>query len=56
MLFFFLESGSLTSASGWVPLLVAMLHEYTNPTSQWRPYMDLVPDFDELDLPMFWPM
>ncbi|KAK2172793.1 hypothetical protein NP493_928g00041 [Ridgeia piscesae] len=49
------EKDSIISGSGWVPLLLALMYEYTNPTSRWRPYTQLVPDFDELDLPMFWP-
>ncbi|XP_074640987.1 N-lysine methyltransferase setd6-like [Tubulanus polymorphus] len=48
------ESESLKSNSGWVPLLVSLLYEYTSPHSRWRPYIDLVPDFKELDPPMFW--
>ncbi|XP_069134186.1 N-lysine methyltransferase setd6-like [Argopecten irradians] len=49
------EAAALTSDSGWVPLLLALMYEYNNPESTWRPYLDLVPDFRELDLPMFWP-
>ncbi|KAL3857676.1 hypothetical protein ACJMK2_012318 [Sinanodonta woodiana] len=48
------EKDHIQSKSGWVPLLLALLHEYNNPSSKWRPYLDLVPDFKELDLPMFW--
>ncbi|KAL5016620.1 hypothetical protein ScPMuIL_006209 [Solemya velum] len=44
----------LESGSGWVPLLVSLMYEYTKPTSKWRPYFDLVPNFAELDLPMLW--
>ncbi|XP_072037649.1 N-lysine methyltransferase setd6-like [Amphiura filiformis] len=51
-----LEQGrdQLQSNSGWVPLLLSLMFEYTNQTSKWRPYLDLCPDFDELDQPMFW--
>ncbi|XP_056596126.1 N-lysine methyltransferase setd6 isoform X1 [Triplophysa dalaica] len=51
-----LEDGkeSLESASGWVPLLLALLYEYTCPQSQWKPYLSLWPDFSILDHPMFW--
>lgn len=49
------ERNCIKSRSGWVPLLLAIMYEYTNPASRWRPYTQLVPDFDELDLPMFWP-
>ncbi|XP_041347879.1 N-lysine methyltransferase setd6-like [Gigantopelta aegis] len=48
------EAGDLQSSSGWVPLLLALMFEYNNPQSKWRPYLDLIPDFKELDLPMFW--
>ncbi|KAL4240291.1 N-lysine methyltransferase setd6 [Mactra antiquata] len=41
-------------SSGWVPLLLSLMYEYNNPSSFWRPYLDLVPDFKQLDLPMFW--
>ena len=30
------------------------MYEYTNPTSHWRPYLNLVPDVTILDQPMFW--
>ena len=38
----------------WVPLLVTLLYEYTNPTSKWRPYLDLVPSEAVLNQPIFW--
>lgn len=40
--------------SGWTPLLVALMYEYTNPSSHWRSYLNLVPDITVLDQPMFW--
>ncbi|XP_075621795.1 N-lysine methyltransferase SETD6 isoform X2 [Balearica regulorum gibbericeps] len=46
---------SLQSQSGWVPLLLALLHEYTASNSRWRPYFSLWQDFRSLDHPMFWP-
>ncbi|XP_035399674.1 N-lysine methyltransferase SETD6 [Cygnus atratus] len=46
---------SLQSQSGWVPLLLALLYEYTASTSPWRPYFALWEDFKSLDHPMFWP-
>uniref|UniRef100_A0A3Q4BU78 N-lysine methyltransferase SETD6 n=1 Tax=Mola mola TaxID=94237 RepID=A0A3Q4BU78_MOLML len=49
------EKSSLESSSGWVPLLLALLYEYTSPQSHWRPYLSLWTDFKTLDLPMFWP-
>ncbi|KAF7665391.1 hypothetical protein LDENG_00145570 [Lucifuga dentata] len=42
------------SSSGWVPLLLALLYEYTSPQSHWRPYLSLWSDFRTLDQPMFW--
>ncbi|MFT7819240.1 N-lysine methyltransferase SETD6 [Arapaima gigas] len=45
---------SLESKSGWVPLLLALMWEYTSPDSHWRPYLSLWPDFKVLDHPMFW--
>jgi len=52
---FLSESDSIQSGSGWVPLLLAVIHETNNPNSKWKPYLELLPNFDELDLPMFWP-
>ncbi|XP_053934605.1 N-lysine methyltransferase SETD6 isoform X2 [Cuculus canorus] len=46
---------SLQSQSGWVPLLLALLHEYTASDSYWQPYFSLWKDFSSLDHPMFWP-
>jgi SET domain-containing protein 6 len=51
---FVADKDSLTSTSGWVPLLLSLMYEYNNPQSKWRSYLDLVPDFNQLDLPMFW--
>ncbi|XP_024137966.1 N-lysine methyltransferase setd6 isoform X1 [Oryzias melastigma] len=48
------EAESLQSSSSWVPLLLALLHEYTSPQSHWKPYLSLWPDFRRLDHPMFW--
>ncbi|KAL6107217.1 setd6 [Pungitius sinensis] len=48
------ERSSLESPSGWVPLLLALLYEYTSPQSHWRPYLSLWTDFKTLDHPMFW--
>jgi len=30
------------------------MYEYTNPSSLWKPYLNLVPDVAVLDQPMFW--
>ncbi|XP_012942376.1 N-lysine methyltransferase setd6 [Aplysia californica] len=48
------ESDQLSETNQWIPLLISLLHEQSNPSSAWRPYLDLVPDYDALDLPMFW--
>ncbi|XP_077451969.1 N-lysine methyltransferase setd6 [Stigmatopora argus] len=48
------EKVSLESSSGWVPLLLALLYEYTAPQSKWKSYLSLWTDFKMLDHPMFW--
>ncbi|XP_049578165.1 N-lysine methyltransferase setd6 [Syngnathus scovelli] len=48
------EKFSLESTSGWVPLLLALLYEYTTAQSKWKPYLSLWTDFKMLDHPMFW--
>ena len=30
------------------------MHEIDNSKSKWKPYLDLFPCYEELDLPMFW--
>uniref|UniRef100_A0A8C9UTV0 N-lysine methyltransferase SETD6 n=1 Tax=Spermophilus dauricus TaxID=99837 RepID=A0A8C9UTV0_SPEDA len=40
---------------GWVPLLLALLHELQAPASLWSPYFALWPELDRLEHPMFWP-
>ncbi|XP_048125508.1 N-lysine methyltransferase setd6 [Alosa alosa] len=45
---------TLENTSGWVPLLLALMYEYTCPQSHWTPYLSLWPDFKALDHPMFW--
>ncbi|XP_040838552.1 N-lysine methyltransferase SETD6 isoform X2 [Ochotona curzoniae] len=49
------ERGALQSQSGWVPLLLALLHELQAPASRWRPYFALWPELGRLEHPMFWP-
>ncbi|KAJ4937819.1 hypothetical protein JOQ06_002449 [Pogonophryne albipinna] len=48
------EKSSLESSSGWVPLLLTLLYEYTSSQSQWKPYLSLWANFKTLDHPMFW--
>ncbi|XP_052022893.1 N-lysine methyltransferase SETD6 isoform X3 [Apodemus sylvaticus] len=47
------ERGALQSLSGWVPLLLALLHELQAPASPWSPYFALWPDLGRLEHPMF---
>ncbi|XP_036296155.1 N-lysine methyltransferase SETD6 [Pipistrellus kuhlii] len=49
------ERGALQSPSGWVPLLLALLHELQAPASRWSPYFALWPELGRLEHPMFWP-
>lgn len=49
------ERGALQSLSGWVPLLLALLHELQAPASPWSPYFALWPELGRLEHPMFWP-
>ncbi|XP_028930981.1 N-lysine methyltransferase SETD6 [Ornithorhynchus anatinus] len=49
------ERQALKSQSGWVPLLLALLHEYQASDSPWHHYFSLWPDLNDLDHPMFWP-
>ncbi|KAM5262830.1 N-lysine methyltransferase SETD6 [Ctenodactylus gundi] len=49
------ERGALRSQSGWVPLLLALLHELQAPASLWSPYFALWPELGRLEHPMFWP-
>jgi hypothetical protein len=48
------ERGALQSQSGWVPLLLALLHELQAPDSPWNPYFALWPELGRLEHPMFW--
>ncbi|XP_066098490.1 N-lysine methyltransferase SETD6 isoform X2 [Saccopteryx bilineata] len=49
------ERGALQSPSGWVPLLLALLHELQAPSSRWSPYFALWPELGRLEHPMFCP-
>ncbi|XP_038168797.1 N-lysine methyltransferase SETD6 [Arvicola amphibius] len=49
------ERDTLQSLSGWVPLLLALLHELQAPASPWSPYFALWPELGRLTHPMFWP-
>ncbi|GAB1607958.1 N-lysine methyltransferase SETD6-like [Argonauta hians] len=45
---------SSKSDKGWVTLFLSLLYEYNNPNSKWRPYFNLVPDFNSMYQPLFW--
>uniref|UniRef100_A0ABI7VZF5 N-lysine methyltransferase SETD6 n=1 Tax=Felis catus TaxID=9685 RepID=A0ABI7VZF5_FELCA len=49
------ERGALQSQSGWVPLLLALLHELQAPASPWSPYFAMWPELGRLEHPMFCP-
>ncbi|ELW66214.1 N-lysine methyltransferase SETD6, partial [Tupaia chinensis] len=49
------ERSALQSQSGWVPLLLALLHELQASASPWGPYFALWPELGRLEHPMFWP-
>uniref|UniRef100_H0VZW2 N-lysine methyltransferase SETD6 n=1 Tax=Cavia porcellus TaxID=10141 RepID=H0VZW2_CAVPO len=49
------ERSALQSQSGWVPLLLALLHELQAPASPWSPYFALWPELGRLEHPMFCP-
>ena len=34
--------------------MLSLLYEYTNSTSKWRPYLDMVPNQTVLNQPIFW--
>lgn len=42
------------SGNIWIPLLITLMSEYCYPSSHWRPYFELCPDFDELDPVLLW--
>jgi SET domain-containing protein 6 len=46
----------LESASSWVPLLTALVYEWSkmNENGKWSPYLQLVPNPESLDPPMMW--
>jgi hypothetical protein len=44
----------LKSESNWTQLTLALMHESNNKSSKWSTYLDLFPDYQNLDLPHFW--
>ena len=48
------NSKELKSDSNWSKLIVSLMHECANPNSKWAPYLNVFPDYNSLDLPMFW--
>ena len=33
---------------------MAVMYEYTNKDSKWKPYLDLLPNIEEFGHPLFW--
>ena len=50
----FIDWLNMCCSSGWVPLLLALMYEFSNSESFWKPYLDLTPDVTTLDQPLFW--
>uniref|UniRef100_A0A2C9LXK3 Uncharacterized protein n=1 Tax=Biomphalaria glabrata TaxID=6526 RepID=A0A2C9LXK3_BIOGL len=48
------EKQSLSVTNQWIPLLLTLVFETNNPSSKWKPYLDLFPNPDSIDLPIFW--
>ena len=40
--------------SGWAPLLLAFMYEYTKKDSMWAPYFAILPTPEQLQHPHFW--
>ncbi|XP_071949120.1 N-lysine methyltransferase setd6-like [Antedon mediterranea] len=49
-----INKDKLKGESGWVPLLITLMFEYTFSESSWRSYLDLCVDHHVYNLPMFW--
>ena len=49
-----IDKDSLKSESNWAKLVISLMFECNNENSKWKPYLDLFPDYNLLDLPMFW--
>ena len=48
-------SYSLSETSGWIPLLLTLMHEQSKKDSFWAPYLALCPKSNVFDPPMYWP-
>ena len=44
----------MDSESNWSKLIISLMYECNNPESKWSAYLSLFPDYEQLDLPMFW--
>lgn len=45
----------LKSESNWAKLVIALMFELDNDdNSKWAPYLKVFPNYNDLDLPMFW--
>lgn len=48
------NSDNLKSDSNWSRLILSVMYEANNPESKWKSYLHLFPNYDLLDMPMFW--
>ncbi len=48
------DSKSLKSDSNWSKLILSIMSELNDPNSKWSAYLKLFPNYDMLDLPIFW--
>lgn len=49
------SSSQANSGSGWAPLLLTLVAEYSAEASPWKAYLRLMADSPDLDLPLLWP-
>ena len=50
----FSDFSRLEETSGWIPLLLALMHEMKTDKSFWAPYLNLCPSIEGFNQPMFW--
>lgn len=44
----------MKSDSNWSKLILCIMSEISEPNSKWSPYLKLFPNYEMLDMPMFW--